>query len=58
VITPREEDEFERMRVTAELERARGFVAQYTEHQAIYRRKIEKHLHRLGQLDERLGGRR
>jgi hypothetical protein len=55
-MTPREQDEFERMRLTAELERARGFVSQYQEHQEIYLRQIENNLYTLGQLDERLGG--
>ena len=39
--TPNERDEFERMRLVAQIERARGLVAQYEEHQEFYRRQIE-----------------
>jgi hypothetical protein len=53
--TPKEADEFERMRLTAKIERARGFVAQYDEHQDFYHREIEDGLYELGKLDERLG---
>ncbi len=54
-MTPRERDEFERLGVVAEVERARSFIAQYTDHQEHYRREIEKNPHLLGRLDERLG---
>src|SRR5712691_5736962 len=54
--TAREEDEFERIRTTAELERDRAIVARYEEHLAFYRRRIETQLYNLGRLDERLGG--
>ena len=33
----REDDEFERMQLVVELERDRGLIAQYEEHQAFYR---------------------
>jgi hypothetical protein len=54
--TLHERDEFERMRLAARLERIRGLVAQYEEHQGFYRRQIEDSRYELGRLDERLGG--
>jgi hypothetical protein len=51
-----ERDQFERMRLTDEIERARYLVGQYDEHQQFWRREIETKLYKLGQLDERLGG--
>jgi hypothetical protein len=55
-VTPDERDEFARMRLVAQLERARALVTQYEEHQGFYRRQIEDCRYRLGGLDERLGG--
>jgi len=52
---PREEAEFDRIRIMSDLEKDRGLVARYDEHQAIYRARIEKHQYELGRLDERLG---
>ena len=37
--TPNERDEFERMRLVAQIERARDLIAQYEEHQEFYRPK-------------------
>jgi len=56
VTTPNEQDEFERMRLIAQIERARGLVEQYEENQEFYRRQIEDSRYELGRLDERLGG--
>ena len=56
-MTPKERDEFDRMRVSAEMERARAFVTQYEDHQRHFRRQIEEYAYELGKLDERLGGR-
>jgi hypothetical protein len=53
---PREQDEFERMRLAAQVERARQLIAQYDEHQRFYRRRVEDSRYELGRLDERLGG--
>ena len=53
---PGEQDEFERIRLVAQIERARMLVAQYEEHQEFYRRQIEDSRYELGKLDERLGG--
>ena len=39
--TPNERDEFERMRLVTQIERARALIAQYDEHQEFYRRQIE-----------------
>lgn len=39
--TPRENDEFERMRLVAQIERDRLLIAQYEEHQAFYRGRVE-----------------
>jgi hypothetical protein len=55
-ITPREKDEFERMRLVAEIEQHRLLIAQYEEHQAYYRGRVEGNRYKLGRLDERLGG--
>ena len=54
--TPSERDEFERMRLAAQIERARELIAQYDRHQEFYRRQIEDSRYELGRLDERLGG--
>ena len=56
VTTPNEHDEFERVRLTAQIDRARTLVAQYEEHQDFYRRQVEDGRYELGRLDERLGG--
>jgi hypothetical protein len=52
----RQGDEFERMRLVAQIERDRQLVAQYAEHQSFYRARIEDSRYELGRLDERLGG--
>ena len=52
--TDREHDEFERIKLTAELEWRRRVVAQYVEGLGKMRRKIEDRRYRLGELDERL----
>ena len=54
--TPREDDEFRRIDLASLLERERGIVAQYEQHLAFYRTRIEERLYELGKLDERLGG--
>jgi hypothetical protein len=54
--TSNERDEFERIRLVAQIERARALVAQYEEHQEFFRRQIEDSRYELGRLDERLGG--
>lgn len=54
--TPKEDDEFERMRLVAQIERDRLLIDQYEEHQAFYRNRIEDSRYELGRLDERLGG--
>ncbi|TDB96455.1 hypothetical protein E1091_09245 [Micromonospora fluostatini] len=54
--SPRERDEFERMRLVAQIERARDFIKQYEEHQEFYRQQVEDSRYELGRLDERLGG--
>ncbi|GAA0710352.1 hypothetical protein GCM10010199_06460 [Dactylosporangium roseum] len=54
--TPHERDEFDRIRITHQLERDRAIVAQYEEHMAFYQRRIETQMYDLGRLDERLGG--
>lgn len=53
----REDDEFERMRLVAQIERDRGLITRYEEHQARYRARIEDSRYKLGRLNERLGGR-
>jgi hypothetical protein len=54
--TPREDDEFERIRLVAEIEHDRLLIAQYEEHQAYYHGRVEDNRYKLGRLDERLGG--
>ena len=49
----RERDEFERMRLVAQIERDRALIAQYEEHQAFYRARVEDSRYELGRLDER-----
>ena len=56
--SPNERDEFERIRLVAQIERARAFIKQYEEHQEFYRRQVEDSRYELGRLDERLGGAR
>ena len=55
-ITPRENDEFERMQLVAQIERDQLLIAQYEEHQAFYRGRAGDNRYKLGRLDERLGG--
>ncbi len=52
--TPRDRDEFDRIRLTDQIERDRAMVAQYEEHQAFFRKRIEDNRYDLGRLDERL----
>jgi hypothetical protein len=54
VTGPGEDDEFERIRLTDQIERYRLIVAQYDVHQAQYRARIENNRYELGRLDERL----
>jgi hypothetical protein len=54
--TPDEDDQFERIRLVARIERARALIAQYEESQEFYRRQIEDSRYELGRLDKRLGG--
>ena len=53
---PREQDEFERMRLIDQIERDRALIAMYEENQAFYRARVEESRYTLGRLDERLGG--
>lgn len=53
--TPRENGEFDRIRLVAQIERDRQLVTQYEEHQSFYRGRIEDNRYELGRLDERLG---
>jgi hypothetical protein len=56
VTAPDEQGEFERIRLVAQIERARTLVTQYERHQEFYRRQIEDSRYELGRLGERLGG--
>ena len=51
-----DDDEFERIRLVAQIERDRHLVRQYDQHQSFYRARIEDGRYELGRLDERLGG--
>lgn len=44
------------MRLVEQIERDRALIAQYEEHQAFYRARVEESRYLLGRLDERLGG--
>ncbi len=48
-------DEFERMRLTAQLARSREIIGGYEEGLAFYRQRVEDTRYELGRLDERLG---
>jgi len=52
--TARERDQFQRIVLSAQLERARAIVARYAEGQRFYLDQIEEHQYRIGRLDERL----
>jgi hypothetical protein len=56
VTSTREDDEFDRIRLAAQIERDRAMIAQYDEHQAFFRARVEDSRYKLGRLDERLGG--
>lgn len=49
-------DEFERIQLRRDQERARAMIRQYEEGLAFRRLRLEKDTYRLGRLDERLGG--
>jgi hypothetical protein len=55
-MTPRERDEFERIKLSADVERRREILVQYEEGLALYRTKIEEDRYDLGKIDQRLGG--
>jgi predicted DNA-binding protein YlxM (UPF0122 family) len=52
---PTERDEFDRMRLYQEVERARMIIVQYEKGLAFYRQEIEDKRYEIGRLDERLG---
>ncbi len=54
-VVENEESQFERIRLTAQLDRDREIVAQYEEGLAYYRQRIEDARYELGRFDERLG---
>ena len=54
--SPRERDELERLQLVDQIERDRALIAQYGEHQAFFRTRVENNRYKLGRLDERLGG--
>jgi hypothetical protein len=55
VESSRETDEFRRIELVAQIDRAEGLIATYREHIAIYRRRIDVYHHLLGRIGERLG---
>jgi hypothetical protein len=52
---PWEQDEFDRIRLHQEVERARRIIVQYEKGLAFYRHEIENKRYDIGRLDERLG---
>ena len=55
-MSPRELDQFERIRRLAQIDRDREIVARYVEGIAFYQGRIEDNRYVIGRLDERLGG--
>ncbi len=53
--TSREDDEFERIRLAAQIEKDREIMARYDVHQGFFRNRIEDKVYELGRLDERSG---
>jgi len=51
----REQDQFERIIVHQNIERARLMIEQYATGATFYREEIESNTYTLGRLDERLG---
>jgi hypothetical protein len=54
-MTPRESDQFKRIKITADIERFREIIVKYQEGMAEYRSLIEDGLYEIGGIDERLG---
>ncbi len=52
---PKDRDEFERIKLHQDIERARMIIEQYGTGMAFYRQEIENKRYKLGRLDERLG---
>jgi hypothetical protein len=52
---PTERDEFERIKLHQDIERARMIITQYEAGLAFHRQEIENKRYRIGRLDERLG---
>lgn len=53
---PEERDQFARIELLTKLQRDREIVAMYEHNLAELRATIEEKIHKLGKLDERLGG--
>ncbi len=51
----RSNDEFERIRLHEDIDRARYLIRQYDDHQAFWRSEVETKMYQLGKIDERLG---
>jgi hypothetical protein len=51
----RETEEFRRMRLVAEVDRIDGLLANYREHTAFYRERLDVLHHLIGRIGERLG---
>jgi len=51
----REKDEFERIKLNQDVERARLIIEQYEVGTTFYRKESENKRYKLGRLDERLG---
>jgi hypothetical protein len=54
-VATRDEDHFERIRLAADIERARNLIERYDDGQAFYQNLIENSKYKIGRLDERLG---
>jgi hypothetical protein len=55
IVDSREKDEFVRIRLHQEIERARELIGKYEEGLTHFRREIEDNNYDIGRLDERLG---
>jgi hypothetical protein len=54
-MTTRDDDHFERIRLVAEIEKARIHIGQYEQGRAYFHQVIEDRRYKLGRLDERPG---
>lgn len=52
---PREQDQFERIKLYGDVDKARHMLTMYRHHSDGYRQQIEELMRKIGRIDERLG---